>query len=80
MEHNPSTIYYTTAGLILILMVLGYLLLGIFLWGNDRKDIKRCTDFKTQKDAQNVYNSNPISYANLDKNNDGLACSALPRQ
>lgn len=36
-----------------------------------------CKDFKTQRDAQALYLSNPIKYAFLDRNKDGVACNGI---
>jgi len=39
---------------------------------------KNCKDFKTQKEAQDAYDSNKDCYKNLDKDKDGKACDDLP--
>lgn len=39
-----------------------------------------CIDFPTPAAAQDVYDSNPADPNDLDADNDGLACEALPGQ
>jgi len=39
---------------------------------------KKCKDFKTQKEAQETYESDKDCYKNLDKDDDGVACEDLP--
>lgn len=39
-----------------------------------------CIDFATQEQAQAVYDADPSDPFNLDPNEDGIACSALPSQ
>lgn len=41
---------------------------------------KNCNDFKTQEEAQDVYESDKDCYKNLDKDNDGVACESLPKE
>ena len=41
---------------------------------------KDCADFQTQAEAQAVYNQNPSDPNDLDRDNDGRACEALPGQ
>lgn len=38
---------------------------------------KTCSDFKTYQQAEALFNSDPVKYKNLDRNNDGKACSDL---
>ena len=39
---------------------------------------KKCKDFKTQEEAQEVYESDKECYKNLDKDKDGKACENSP--
>ncbi|MBN1250886.1 MAG: excalibur calcium-binding domain-containing protein [Bacteroidales bacterium] len=39
---------------------------------------KKCSDFKTQEEAQEVYESDKDCYKNLDRDGDGKACESLP--
>jgi len=39
---------------------------------------KGCKDFKTQEEAQEMYESDKDCYKNLDKDGDGEACESLP--
>ena len=39
---------------------------------------KKCSDFKTQKEAQEVFESDKDCYKNLDGDGDGEACESLP--
>lgn len=41
---------------------------------------KTCGDFKTQPQAQAVYDSNRNCYKNLDADKDGIACENLPKK
>lgn len=41
---------------------------------------KTCGDFKTQPQAQSVYDSNRNCYKNLDADKDGIACENLPKK
>lgn len=41
---------------------------------------KTCSDFKTQPQAQAVYDSNRNCYKNLDADKDGIACENLPKK
>jgi len=41
---------------------------------------KKCKDFKTQKEAQETYDSDKNCYKNLDKDGDGVACENLPKE
>jgi hypothetical protein len=47
--------------------------------GSSPCEKKNCDDFKTQKEAQEAYDSNKDCYRNLDKDNDGVACESLPK-
>ena len=55
-------------------------MLSVFLFscGSAPCEKKTCKDFKTQKEAQEAYDSDPDCYKNLDKDNDGVACESLP--
>jgi len=51
----------------------------IFLMScNSPCEKKRCKDFETQEEAQEVYESDKECYKNLDKDRDGKACERLP--
>ncbi|TMM28661.1 hypothetical protein FDT66_13745 [Polaribacter aestuariivivens] len=39
---------------------------------------KKCSDFKTQSEAQTFFNSNPNCYRNLDIDDDNIPCENLP--
>lgn len=39
--------------------------------------LPKCTSFKTAKDAQYLFDSNPAKYAYLDINHDKIACNGL---
>lgn len=39
---------------------------------------KTCSDFQTQSEAQSEFDSNPSCYANLDSDDDNIACENLP--
>ena len=39
---------------------------------------KKCSDFKTQEEAQEVFESDEACYKNLDGDGDGEACESLP--
>lgn len=38
----------------------------------------KCSDFKTQEDAQKAFDSDPVKYASLDADKDGIACEGNP--
>ena len=52
---------------------------GFWACGGSPCEKKKCSDFKTQKEAQEVYESDKDCYKNLDKDNDGKACESLPK-
>lgn len=57
------------------------ILLTIFLSCTDTTsncETKRCSDFQTQSEAQQIFDLDRICYGNLDNDNDGLACENLP--
>lgn len=35
---------------------------------------KKCADFSSQNEAQDVFNSDSYCHSNLDRDNDGIAC------
>lgn len=37
-----------------------------------------CMDFKTQREAQEIYMKHSTDVYDLDRNGDGIACSSLP--
>ncbi len=39
---------------------------------------KNCSDFKTQQEAQETFDSDKDCYKNLDRDDDGKACESLP--
>ncbi|SHM55734.1 excalibur calcium-binding domain-containing protein [Flavobacterium chilense] len=47
---------------------------------NSNCPTKTCGDFKTQPEAQAVYNSNKICYKKLDGDGNGIACENLPKK
>lgn len=63
---NAVTVAVLTAGM-------SYPLAGVAL----AQDLN-CSDFTTQAEAQAVYNQDPSDPNGLDRDNDGVACEALP--
>lgn len=82
MEKNRTIITLTriALALLLVLIVVLYLLATVFLFGSDRKEVIRCSQYKTQPEAQEVFISDRIKYAALDANKDGIACNDSPKQ
>lgn len=48
--------------------------------GSSKCEKKTCKDFKTQQEAQAVYDSDKKCYSNLDRDNDGVACEELSKK
>lgn len=44
------------------------------------RDVRNCSDFQFQEDAQAVLNADPSDPNNLDGNDDGVACEDLPHR
>lgn len=42
-------------------------------------DKKECSNFKTQSEAKQTFDSNKECYKNLDSDNDGLPCENSPK-
>lgn len=80
MENNRSIINTTAILGTIGCVVLLYLLVAVALWGVGRKEVVRCSQFKTQPEAQATFSTDNIKYEKLDSNHDGIACSALPKQ
>lgn len=80
MEKLRSTVFLTRVTIVqlILLIVLLYLLIAVGVWASGLRNVVRCSDFKTQPDAQEKFDSNRSLYANLDKNHDGIACNNLP--
>ncbi|OQX98109.1 MAG: hypothetical protein B6I20_11495 [Bacteroidetes bacterium 4572_117] len=59
-----------------------YLIISVFAFGlaacGSPCEKKNCNDFKTQKEAQEMYDSDKDCYKNLDRDKDGKACESLP--
>ncbi|MDX2304846.1 MAG: excalibur calcium-binding domain-containing protein [Microscillaceae bacterium] len=52
--------------------------LAILSCGSDSDcKTKHCDDFRTQKEAQETYDSNRKCYKSLDSDGDGVACESL---
>jgi PBP1b-binding outer membrane lipoprotein LpoB len=62
----------------LAIILFSILLFGGCICNSAPCEKKTCKDFKTQKEAQETYDSDPDCYKNLDKDNDGVACESLP--
>lgn len=84
-EHNDRLYirytrkHYAKIGCVaLIISTLLYLLLSSWIYSRGLREVARCTDFKTQGDAQIKYLLDPVKYGNLDANHDGIACNNLP--
>lgn len=78
---NPKkkyTLYITRSQFVILLVVLFYF---VSLISNHVVNAEKinCSDFQTQGGAQIAYNTNPIKYAKLDRNNDGKVCQTLPK-
>lgn len=64
------------------IIILSVLALSVALFGsihgkiNARKNVN-CSMFKTQKEAQVLFNTNPKKYQILDKNYNNIACENL---
>jgi hypothetical protein len=53
---------------------------SLFACGSSPCEKKTCKDFKTQKEAQETYESDKDCYKNLDRDGDGTACEDLPQE
>lgn len=62
------------------LIVLSALAAILASCGGSPCEKKNCKDFKTQEEAQKVYESDKDCYKNLDKDGDGKACESLPKE
>lgn len=72
-------IYYVSAGLLAGMAVLLYLLLAGWILSSGKKEVVRCSDFRTQPEAQARFLSDPLRYGSLDANHDQIACNNLPK-
>lgn len=80
MEKNRIITIQTRAiiGLMIACVIFLFLLAAVSIWGSGRKEVSiHCADFVTQQDAQAAFSSDPVKYANLDRNGDGIACNDL---
>lgn len=66
------------ASFVILIVGLLYLLLSSWAYSRGLREVVRCTDFKTQSEAQVRYLLNPVKYGNLDNNHDQIACNNLP--
>jgi hypothetical protein len=57
-----------------------FLIVSVFSCGKSPCVKHTCKDFKTQKEAQKVYDSDRNCYKNLDRDGDGKACEDLPEK
>lgn len=64
--------------LLVVLIVVLNLLAVVAFEASERKEVIRCAQYKTQPEAQRVFQSDPRKYADLDADKDGLACESLP--
>lgn len=39
----------------------------------------KCSDYRTQQEAQAAFDADPDCYRNLDADHDGMACEHLPK-
>lgn len=71
------------AGWIVSLIILVYVLLLLLAGGyayfiTNWKEVIRCSNYRTQTEAQDAYLTDISKYSALDRGSDGLACEDLP--
>jgi hypothetical protein len=65
--------------LVLAALLLAALVVALLVfWKSSREEIIACANYDSQVWAQSVYETNPIRYADLDPDGNGLACEDLP--
>lgn len=73
-NYKPAKWMIYVAWTVCLLSILVYLLIL-----NTKKHDYNCSDFKTQREAQAVFNKYPIDLYHLDADHDGVPCESLPR-
>lgn len=58
--------------------IISFFILATIKIGNVVADRITCKSFKYKEDGQSIFDSDPIKYKYLDRNNDKKACQTLP--
>lgn len=74
----------TVLGFMFAMVVVLFVLTYLYFWGlshvvYDQVGKIRCSNYQTQEQAQQAFDSNTKEYAPLDDNHDGIACNDLSK-